>query len=59
MIIFVVIEIVLALISLIQVSRSKEEYAKAQHHKERVMKNFELCFDVAISQVVDWLLHNE
>ncbi|CAK69769.1 unnamed protein product (macronuclear) [Paramecium tetraurelia] len=51
LILFVIAEILLALISLIQCSKTKEEYRIWIKHKEKMMKNYELCYEVAICQL--------
>lgn len=49
---FVFIEIVLALISLVQCSRSKDEYADAAVQKNKILeRDAKLCFEVAVGQL--------
>ncbi|KAM3133821.1 hypothetical protein pb186bvf_014084 [Paramecium bursaria] len=51
LLVFVVVEIFLALISLVQCSKSKEEYAVAVKQKEKLLKNYNLCYEVVINQL--------
>lgn len=49
LLVFMLCEIMLALISLIQCSKSKEEYVARSKQKDRILRDYKLCYEVAIN----------